>query len=92
MCAATAALNASSVLSIMSEQFGTESVSVTLEWMDVLLDIHTYVVPEPLVKTVGNSTIQLMVPYNIPYLVKLVATLCGQNTTDVMTLHYGQTR
>ena len=92
MHAGTATLNTSSVLSLVSEQFESETVSVTLEWIDVLQDIHTYVVPEPLMKTVGNSMIQLVVPYNIRYHVKLLALLCGQNTTGVMTLHYGQTR
>ena len=79
------------MLSLVSEQFGTESVAVTLEWQDILRDIYTHVVPEPLTKTVRNSTIQLEVPYNIPHIVKSVATLCGQNTTDDFTLHYGQT-
>ena len=83
-------LNSSRVLHLVSEQFGTESVAVTLEWQDMLHDIHVHVVPEPLTN-IGNLTVQLVVPYNVPHLVKSVSTLCGRNTTDVITLHYGQT-
>ena len=79
---------------MVSEQFGTKSAEVTLGWQDImhmLHDVHIHVVPEPLTKIVGNSTVQLVVPYNVPHLVKSVATLCGRNTSDVITLHYGQT-
>ena len=46
--------------------------------------------PEPLMIITEYSVIQLVVSYNVPYLVNTVATLCGQNTTDVMNLHYGE--
>ena len=89
----------STALDLMSENFGNENVTVTLEWirkLDSMLhnNLSTYyvnIVPDPLMKVVENSlTIQLVVTYNILYLVNIVATLCGQNTTDVMNLHYGE--
>jgi hypothetical protein len=72
-------------------------VTVTLEIDNNMLhyNLSTHyvnVVPEPLMMIIENSTIELVVSYNVPYLINIVATLCGQNTTstDIMNLHYGE--
>ena len=78
-----------------SEKFSDENVTVTLEMDNNMLhyNLSTYyvnAVPEPLMIITEYSIIQLVVSYNVPYLVNIVATLCGQNTTVVMNLHYGE--
>ena len=70
-------------------------MTVTLEMDHNMLhyNLSTYyvnAVPGPLMIITENSIIRLVVSYNVPYLVNTVATLCGQNTTDVMNLHFGE--
>ena len=82
-------------VALNSEKFSDENVTVTLEMDNTMLhyNLSTYyvnAVPEPLMIITQYSIIQLVISYNVPYLVNTVATLCGQNTTDVMTLHYGE--
>ena len=38
----------------------------------------------------GPSSRQLMLSYNISYSVSVVASLCGQNTSHSIELHYGE--
>ena len=84
-----------SPVALNSEKFSDENVTVILEMDNTVLhyNLSTYyvnAVPEPLMIITEYSTIQLVLSYNVPYLVNTVATLCGQNTTDVMNLYYGE--
>ena len=77
----------------MSEQFENETVIITLEWTVQNGAFHGISVdPQDLVDSVytGPTTIQLIVSYNTLYNVSAVATLCGQNSSHFLELHYGE--
>ena len=80
---------------MISESFGAESVTVTLEWtIEPLVSYNLTVTPDSYRQSrrTENSVLQLTLSYGIMYNVTLyIATQCGQNSTKVIELHYGKT-
>ena len=74
----------------VTERF--ESTVVTyVEWNQengVSYNISTF--PEVFARFTGETTVQLIIPYNVQLAVNVSATLCGQITTTVKTFYYGE--
>lgn len=81
----------SSPITTFEEQFGTDNVSVVLEWDE---EYHTAynVITSPHVNLwyVRESVIHLIVPYNTIVNVSVVATLCNHSITNMTQLRYGE--
>ena len=80
----------SNVVVNISDFFGINSVTATLEWTqenDVTYNVSIF--PLVTVETSEGSSVQLTLLYNIHYNVSIVATRCGKSTT-IITLHYGK--
>ena len=70
------------------ELFGTDGVTVTLEWTQNN-SYNISVDPYLPVNSFGNKSIQLSVSYNTMYNVSVTSLgVCGQN--DVLELYYGE--
>ena len=72
---------------ISDEYFGANSVTVTLEWFKdevVFNSVH----PPASVRSLGNRSVQLTIPYNIEYNVSV--TVCGQPSPEAIKLYYGE--
>ena len=73
----------------ISEEFGNESITISLELTVENSEIS--VEPQALDLTnLGPTRIQLILSYNTLYNVSATATLCGQNITHFIGLHYGK--
>ena len=76
----------------ISEYFGTNSVIVTLEWIqesDVTYNVSIF--PQVPVEILRGSSVQLPLLYNTDYNVRVIATVCGQNNaTTTILLSYGE--
>ena len=89
-CAADMAISTPSVITI-EEQFGTENVTVVLEWAkEDHVQYNATTFPHVTMWYINKTIVQLTVPYNSPHKVSVVATLCGRNATNVTELHYGK--
>ena len=81
-----------------SEEFGTENITVTLEWLDLEGRIASYdvsIIPPSISVTwlTDNTSIQLLLIYNTPYYLTVNAILCGQTTrTTITKISYGEYR
>ena len=78
-----------------SVQFGTESVTVILDWTSEHpgASYNVSVVPQVPIMYTGNTRAQLNVLYNTLYDVSIVATLCAQSsirTATTIGLNYGE--
>ena len=80
-------------LVIESESFLPDTIAIIVHWekQDNVLYIST-ISPsaEVTVRFITSTRIQVTVAYNTPYNLSIVGTLCGQNTTEVIELHYGE--
>ena len=45
---------------------------------------------ETTIKFIGSTRVQVTVAYNTRYNLSIIGTLCGQNTTEVIELHFGE--
>ena len=78
------------------EEFGTENVTVTLEWLDLDSRIVSYdvsIIPPSIsmMWLTGNTSVQLLLLYNTPYYLSVNAILCGQTSETAITrLSYGE--
>ena len=78
------------------EEFGTENVTVTLEWLDLDSRIVSYdvsIIPPSIsmMWLAGNTSVQLLLLYNTPYYLSVNAILCGQTSeTTITRLSYGK--
>ena len=76
----------------MSEEYGTDTVTLFLKWM--LTNHSAYIIntTEPkIVVTSSRSGAQLRVPYNTHLNISIMATFCGQHTTNTnIGLSYGE--
>ena len=75
----------------ISEFFGINTVTATLEWTqenDVIYNVSVF--PLETTETLeGSASLQLTLRYNTHYNVSVVATRCGKSTT-LIPLHYGK--
>jgi hypothetical protein len=72
---------------ISDEHFGTNDVLITLEWFQnkVIFDnVH----PPAFVTSVGNRSVQLVIPYNIEHNVSVA--ICGQTSPEAIKLYYSK--
>lgn len=42
------------------------------------------------VRFIGSTRVQVTIAYNTLYNLSIIGTLCRQNTTEVIKLHYGE--
>ena len=82
-----------------SEQFESDTVTLVLEWtQESSLLSYSYNVsavpdPQPAITFIGNTSVQLTVPYNMLFNVSVTASesLCGQkHVTTEITLLYSE--
>ena len=77
--------------SVSLKQMETDSVTVILEWVQENgTSYNVSVVPQASIRFTRSTSIQLTVLYNVLYNVSIVASLCGQNTTGISVLSYGE--
>jgi hypothetical protein len=80
------------VPTITSEELRNDSVVVTLELMTVKNSVIS-VESQPQAQNISNLDprhVLLTLPYNTFYNVSIIATLCGQSTSNIIELHYGK--
>ena len=77
---------------MVSEQFKNNSIVITVEWTVENGAFNSLSVTPQALETVNfrPSSRQLMLSYNVSYSVSVVASLCGQNTSHSIELHYGE--
>ena len=73
-------------------QFGSDAVTLVLEWtQENSYSYNISAVPQVAMIYIGNTSIQLTVPYNMLFNVSITALLCGQNhVTTTVTLVYSK--
>ena len=72
---------------ISDECFGANNVTVTLEWFKdevVFNSVH----PPASVRSLGNRSIQLTIPYNFEHNVSVA--VCGQLSPEAIKLFYSK--
>jgi hypothetical protein len=72
---------------ICNEHFGANNFTVTLEWFkdEVVFDnVH----PPAFVRSVGNRSVQLTIPYNIENIASVA--ICGQPSPEAIKLYYSK--
>ena len=77
----------------ISEDLRTDDIVVTIEFTSELSDVSysVSVVPRGDVVVMGNTSVKLMVPYNIQHNVSVTASLCGlSSTTSIYTVFHGK--
>ena len=75
----------------IKKQFGVDNVTVILEWIHENATSYTLsTIPQVAIRN-QTTSVQMTLSYNTLYNVSVVATLCGQNTTIVSVLSYGET-
>ena len=75
----------------VSERYGTNNITVTIEWTQIRNDVQYNVSTEPPVDVnfIGNVSIQMTVFYNTFYSVSITANgLC--NSTAAVGLNYSE--
>ena len=72
---------------ISDECFGANNVIVTLEWFKDEV-VFNSVLPPASVRSVGNRSVQLTIPYNIEHNVSV--TVCGRPSPETIKLYYGE--
>ena len=70
---------------ISDEHFGANNVTVTLNWVQ---KVFSNILPPASVRSVGNRSFQLTIPYNTEYNVSVA--ICGQPSPQVIKLYYGK--
>ena len=82
-------------LSIVEEYYGSDNITILFEWTpeksDTMYNITVDPNPLVLVRSMENSTAQIIVSYNTEYEV-FVVTLCQRNSSNnsSVKLHYGE--
>ena len=66
-----------------------ENVNVSLTWTLNETVVSIVTVP-PVPVTIGETAIQILVPYNISYVVNISTTICRQTSTHLIPLHYSK--
>ena len=77
----------------ISEIYGANNVTVTVEWEQQEGEIFTIrvVPPVPIVLSGGSTSCQLTIPYNSEYNLTVEASvLCQPNATALIRLNYGE--
>ena len=75
----------------ISEQFGTNSITVTLMWSHKNgVSYSVNVDPEVAVNYIGRNRAHLTVSYDTIYNVSVVASLCGIITTNLTIIYHGK--
>ena len=72
---------------VSDEHFGASNVTVTLEWFQngvVFNNVH----PPASVRSLGNRSVQLIVPYNIEHNVSVA--ICDQPSPEAIKLYYSK--
>ena len=76
---------------------GGDDITITLSWTQHQQSSVSYnisVVPEVILTerfSQGSRNVTVTVAYNTPYIVTIVATLCGRNiSSNTTTLNYGE--
>ena len=81
-------------ISILSEHFEIDDVTIILEWTLDDSSLITYsfsVIPQTAVTFSGGAMAQLTIPYNTLYNVSISATvLCGRKTTTSIRLNHSE--
>ena len=79
-------------VNVVSEQFKNNSIVITVEWTVENGAFNSLSVVPQALETVnfGPSSRQLMLSYSVSYSINTVASLCGQNTSHSIELHYGE--
>ena len=72
---------------ISDVQFGASNVTVTLEWFQNEV-VFSSVYPPASVRSVGNRSVQLIIPYNTKHNVSIA--ICGQPSPEVIKLYYSK--
>ena len=72
------------MMAIIDEHFGANNVRVTLEWFQNEV-VFNNVLPPASVRSVGNRSVQLTIPYNIEYNVSVA--ICGQTSPEAIKLY-----
>ena len=90
---------------MVTETYFTDYVQVTLEWytlptevfsntatltVAVERDFSSELILHNLTNVIENGTTQVNILYNVMYIVSLVVTQCGHNSTSVSKLNYGK--
>ena len=73
-------------------QFGNDNFTVTLEWSQFSGETYSITTTPEAEHTrfTTNTSVQLVMFYNILYNVNVTATLCGYRNTTNFTLYYGE--
>ena len=73
---------------ISDEQFGAQNVTVTFvsEWFQNV--VFNNVLPPAPVRSVGNRSVQLTIPYNIEHNVSVA--ICGQPSLKAIKLYFSK--
>ena len=75
----------------ISEQFGANSIAVTLEWTHKNgVTYGVSVDPEVAVNYTGRNRAELIVSYDTKYNVSVVASLCEIITTNLTIINHGK--
>ena len=96
MYAGTAIPSPNVQLNIRPVRFGNDNVTVIVEWTkEDHVSYHVEVVPQVLEGYYDEDAtvqmVQVTVDYNIHYNVRVLATICGESSIDVIEIYYGQT-
>ena len=77
---------------VISEEFGADNVTVTVEWTQVEgVTYQIIIVPQTLITSIGESSIQLILLYNTNYNLSVESTLpCQHQAQSHVLLFYGE--
>ena len=76
-----------------SKEFGTNNITVTLEWTHIKFNGVSYSIsvdPMVAVSYTGRNHAKLVMMYDNEYNVSVVASLCGTNRTTFITINQGK--
>ena len=84
-------------ISIISEEFGIDNVTVALQWTPAavirsLVSYNVSIIPQTAVIFNGSRSViaQLVIPYNILYIVSISAIAPCDESTNAVTLNYSE--
>jgi hypothetical protein len=75
----------------ITERFEPTQVVTVIEWIaESRVSYNISVFPEVLITFMGETTVQLIIPYNIQLTVNVSAILCGQERTITEIIYHGE--
>ena len=75
----------------MTERFKPTGVVAVVEWIaEDRVSYNFSVFPEVVTTFIGETTVQLIIPYNIKLMVNISATLCGQERIATEIIYHGE--